>query len=477
MKVKLLSLAMILALVATMFSYTGSVKAVAFGTSFVTSITYQNVGTGSATIQLTFYAGDSATPIPISLDPLAAGAGSSIYLGSVSSVTSGFQGSAVMESSQPLVAVLVQVPPSSGTLKNRPLSSGFSAGAPYVLVPTVLKQAFNTNSIFTVQNVDTVANNLVVDFIPVSGTAVQETVASLPSGAAHYFDMSKDSKIPAGFNGAVQIHATKSTSAAGANDGAVVATSMELATNSDSVYAFEGATTSGNTIYMPSAFCKYRGGLVNSFYAVQNTDPAADAAVTITYSSGAKEGPVTIKAGAKDSFPGCGKSGTVNAAGFLGSAVITSTGGKIVAIAKIQGSGISSAFLGFTDGAEKIALPYVRWTVAHWTDGTKQRANIAIQNVGGSDLAAGSVTVKYYDVNGTLVGTDTLGAIPVGGKANSNATKIGAAGNEFGFTGTKIGGGAIVQGPAGSKLAVVVRVESFITGGSVGEDYNGTPIQ
>jgi len=91
---------------------------------------------------------------------------------------------------------------------------------------------------------------------------------------------------------------------------------------------------------------------------------------------------------------------------------------------------------------------------------------------------AGQVSVKYYDKNGTLLGTHTLGAIAVGAKGNSHPYYIGAAGAEFGtYPDGSEGGGAIVEGPAGSQLAVVVRVQKYIGGGnSAGEDYTGIPI-
>ena len=117
----------------------------------------------------------------------------------------------------------------------------------------------------------------------------------------------------------------------------------------------------------------------------------------------------------------------------------------------------------------------MRWTTTHLYDGTRQRSYIAIQNVG-AELPAGAVTVKYYDKAGVLVGTDTLGAIPSGAKVNSNAGNIGAA--EFGYypDGT-FGGSAIVEGPTGSQLAVIVRIQTHIGDVDMAEDYNGIAIQ
>lgn len=472
MKIKFASLFLVVAIMLSFIFTASPVQAAAYGAKFTTSITYQNIGSSSATIVINFYPEGSGTPIAITRPPLAAGAGTSIYVGGISELGTSFTGSAVMSSDVPLAATMVQLADAASGVKNRPLSNGFSEGANYVLIPTVLKNTFNTTSKFSVMNVGTGDTSVELKFVPVSGSPITVNLATLPAGAAKYYDMGTLAEITtATFNGAVQL-----TAGAG---GSIVATSIEMSTTGNEAYAFEGTGSDAATIYMPSALCKF-GPLANTntAYAVQNTSTTTAANVTVTYSNGKTHGPVSIPAGAKSSFDGCAAAAG-NPAGFSGSAVITSTGANIVAVGKVYGGGISSAFLGFTSGAEKIALPYVRWTEAHWADGTRQRAYIAIQNVGTTNLAAGAVTVTYVDKNGVAVGTHTLGAIAAGAKTNSNPSVIGAAGSEFGaYADGSFGGGAIVQGPAGSQLAVVVRIQTNIGGGnSVGEDFSGIPIQ
>ena len=469
MKLRMLYVAIVLALVLSLIGQPAQVKAAGYGTKFITSITFQNVGTGPATVSVEFYPANSSTPVLFTIvDPVPQNAAKSLHVGSVSGLTtSAFTGSAVMSSDQPLVATLVQLPQAPSTVRNRPLSNGFSSGSDYVLIPTVLKNTFATHSVFSVQNIDSVGADLTVRFVPVAGTIITKTLTNLPVGSAQYYDLATMAELGASFNGSVQILAKKTGTQ---NPGAVVATSMELLLNTDGVYAFEGTPNSANKIYMPSAICNAFGGQ-NTFYAVQNVG-TTDAVVNVRYSSGKVDGPITIGGGKKESFPGCGKVTGLNAAGFSGSATIESVGAAIVAVGKKSGAGLSTAFLGVPSGASKLALPYVRWTTAQWTTGARQRSFIAVQNVGAADIAADQVTVKYYDNNGGLVGTHALGALVVGAKLNSNASILGAAGNEFGYFGSAIGGGVIVEGPAGSQLAVVVTVSSI----GVGEDYNGTPL-
>lgn len=444
-----------------------AVEASAYTANFVTSITYQNVGSAPATVTIQFFAENNGTPITISRPELAPMAGTSVYVGSLSELSAGFRGSAMISSDQPLVATLVQVPDAGSGVKVRPLSNGFTNGSSYVLIPTALRDTFGYNSIISVQNVDSVAADLDLVFVPISGSPINVSVTELPAHSTKYFDLAQMPDFTGPFNGSVQIYAFK----AGTTDpGAVVASALELSILSTGAYAFEGTEDFANTVYMPSSLCSFNG-VYTSAYAVQNTT-ASDVDVTVTYSGGAVDGPHTLSAGAKRSFNAC----DVNSAGHIGSAQISATG-EIVAMGKIFGGGLSTAFVGFTSGGEKVALPYIRWTTSHWFDGTRQRAYIAIQNVGAA-LAAGDVTVKYYDKDGVLVGTDTLDAIDAGAKANSNAGNIGVAGEEFGYyTDGSFGGSAVVEGPTGSQLAVVVRIQSMSGSLSVGEDYSGIKIQ
>ena len=201
------------------------VEAGAYATPFTTSITYQNVGDGPATITLMFYAESTANPITINLPELAKMAGTSIYVGSVGDISSGFKGSAVMSSNQPVVATMVQVAAANSAVKVRPLSNGFAGGSSYVLVPTVLKALYDYNSLVSVQNVDTATLDYRLVFVPVTGAPITVNTNQVPAGATKYYDLGVMSAIPAGFNGSLQVYATKT---GGTDAGLVVASAMEM---------------------------------------------------------------------------------------------------------------------------------------------------------------------------------------------------------------------------------------------------------
>jgi hypothetical protein len=473
MKHKAFSLAVMLTLILSAM-HTSYVSAQAYTTTFSTSITILNVSGSTAQYVVSLYSSPTTTsPITVSQPDLPAGAGTSLFVGSLSSVPAGFRGSAIIQANARLLATAVQVPQGSATVKNRPMSNGFEAGSSSAVIATFLKQRFDQNTIVAIQNTDTANNNVTVsiyDATNPSAPPVQVTQNDLAPGAAFYLDAGTLSSVPSNFSGSMTISAVRSS---GGGNGSIVASAMELNIAGTGASAFESVGTGANTVYMPSAICNAFGGQ-NTAYAVQNTSLSTAASVTVTYSNGSVEGPITVNPGAKFSFQGC----TVNSAGFSGSARITSTGAPIIAVGKVIGTGLSTAFVGATTGGRELALPYVRWSETQYSTGGRQRTFLAIQNVGSTDLAAGAVTVEYRDKTGAVVGTHSLAAIPAGGKVNSNPSNVGSAASELGYysDGT-FGAGAIVRGPSGSQLVVIARVQSVVPGvNTVGEDYNGLVI-
>ncbi len=413
---------------------------------------------------------------------LPAGAGSSLFVGNLGggvTLPSGFVGSAVAGSDQPVVATLVQLPQNNPSVQNRPLSNGFSSATARVLLATLLKNRFNTTSKFSVQNASNANVDITVKVFNADNPAapsVDLTGANIPAGSAKYFDMGQLGQFPDGFNGSATVDAVASGTTTPAS---IVGSVMELGTGDGDAKAFEGVSAGSKIVYMATALCQAFGGQITA-YAVQNTGTAV-ANVLVTYSSGVTAS-AAINPGAKASFDACANG---NAAGFSGAATITSNE-DIVVIGKARGGGLGTAFLGVAAGSPKLAMPYVRYTSdANYNTTNFQRVNLAIQNVGAA--AVSGVTVKYLDKTGAVVGTHNLPAIAPGAKVGSNA--VAASGDaakllEFGTPAADPGGGfggsAIIEGPAGSQLVAVARVASRLTGTTdqnVAEDYNGIPVQ
>jgi hypothetical protein len=477
MKTRLFSILVILAI--GLAGITSPAQAQGYATSFTTSITYQNVGSAATTtLQILFYADQNdTTPITITRPSLAAGAGTSVGLASLDTVPANFKGSAVMQSYQPLLATLVQVPAAGGAVKNRPLSNGFAAGAPQTLIATVLKNMYGHNSIFSVQNVDSEANNINIKFYNTSAALIEDhTYTNVASGAAVYWDTgAAGDPLGTSFNGSAVVAATRTT---GGADGAVVSSVMELEIAGVGAKSFEGVAEGATTYYMPSALCNYNiggGKLTNTSYAVQNTSLTASASVNVNFDNGAHAS-ATIGPGAKASFVACDATGSVQ--GYKGSATITATGASIIAMGKAYGGGLSTAFIGAAagSGTAKVALPYVRWASdANYAAGVQQRTYITIQNIGAATIT-GNIVVQYLSCTGTVQTTHTItDDVASGAKVNSYATLGLPAITEFGICGTGYGGSVLITGPTLAELAVVARVVTQDTalGLTVGEDYNG----
>ncbi|WP_420645554.1 hypothetical protein [Candidatus Leptofilum sp.] len=458
---------------------TGSVFAgSAYNAAFTTSITYQNVGSGDATIVFSFYPENDGTAIPINAT-LPQGAGASLYVGGLSQISSGFNGSVVMSSDQPVVATMVQIS-SDSDVKVRPLSNGFSGGSDKVLLATVLKNQNNTTSRFSIQNAHSTAVDITVEIFNAdnpSATPITITHDNLPVGASKTFDMGQLSAVTASsFNGSATVTAVEAGTSTPAN---IVGTVLELKVNSGLASSFEGVASGSTTLYMPSALCQFGSGGASTAYAIQNTSDSTAANVTVTYSNGATD-TATIQPGAKNSFITC----DVTSAGYLGSSTIVSNNSvEIIGVAKVFGGGRSAAFLGAGEGASTLAMPYVRFTQSQWAVGGRQRAYIAIQNVG-SNLASGELVASYLNKDGEVVATHTFGAIANGVKVNTNASDsalVLASGHtqdeldEFGYVGG-FGGSILVEGPPGSELVATVRILTVTSTGTAAEDYNGIPV-
>ncbi len=461
--------AMMVALLLSIFAVGGrgvSAQTNAYATAFTTSITYQNIGTGPANINLTVYS-STGTPSAIPSSTLAQNGAGSYFVGSVSGLGTTFNGSAVISADQPIAATLVQIPAAASSVKNRPLSNGFTSGSDVVLIPTVLKSFANYTSKFVIQNTDSVANDFVVQFITSAGVAHTVNPTNVLPNTSVYYDAGTIAALTGTFNGSVKVTATKTGTS---NPGNAVGTALELQTNGVGAYASQAfpASAAATKVFMATSLCNLviPSGATTSFYAVQNAGTAS-ASVTVNYVGTAAGSPVnvtssavTIAAGAKGSFNPCG----LAPSGFSGSATINSTQ-PILAIGKVSGGGLFTAFEGATAGSAKTALPYVRW-LAPAQGG--QQTFIAIQNVG--TAAATNVTVKYYSGAGALLGTHTIPSIAAGAKASSNPTLASPSASGMG-----VGGGSAVVEGAGATLIVVTRVTSPVGTSTTGEDYNGIP--
>jgi len=464
--------------------------------SWEVSITYQNVGDASTNVTMFFYEEGSASYTEYGPIALEAGAGTSLWIGKVS-LPSSFRGSAVLSSSsEPIVATAVQFSSDSG-FKMRLLSNGFTPeqASEKVLIGTTLAQTFDRTTIFSIQNVEGEAVTATVEFFNTNGSSVGTVDYDIPAYSTKYIemDMTGDTGLSSStFNGSAVVTGKKSDN----SDAMLVAGVSELYTDRPVAANFEGIPLSNaaNTIYMATGLCENFG--LDSFYAVQNAD-TVNATITVNYydkngNPVAEDGPYTIGPGQKKSIRTCDPNDNTNMSGFTGSAVVESTGGKIVAIGKAQGSlnapeagkqNVFAIFMGENAGASKQALPFVRWAndtnfYAASNTGGKQRAYIAVQNL---ESTQSKFNCFYYDKNGDLVSTHVL-TIPGNSKENTNASLANALGKngmvtgEFGYyTDGSFGGAVIIEAHPDNPTAKFIAI-SRVQHPGAGEDYNAVPV-
>jgi len=479
MKVRLFTLILILA--TGLVGFTKPANAQAYGTSFTTTLVYQNPTAAPATkIQIIYYpTSGTKDPLIIPRPNLPGGNSTSVFIGTLRNSPSGFHGITYLQSEPRLVVIQKQTPSTNSPIKVRPVTNLPLYGSPSVLFPSVLRNQFYAHTVLTIQNIDAQQNVIRIDLYNLDASLVYSDVLVLGPSDLYIFDAGKerDKPLPDQFNGSAVLTATRMDLK---TPGKIMGSALEL----DSIYwgakAYEGVAHGSMEVYMPSAACNFDiGGRVflNTSYAVQNNSFFSSTDVTVTYSNGITH-TKTIGPGAKASFVACQAQDMPSY--FLGSATIRSTNGAVIAIGKAYGGGLSTAFTGTPagSGTQNLALPYIRWAdETSWNNGTQERTFISIQNIGPEPIR-GTLRVYYFPCQGEKatheipLGDDGLAP---GAKVSSNPSyadleQIGKCG-----PGPQVGGGAIVAGPENSLLAAVVRVQQWDNahGIVVGEDYNG----
>ena len=453
----------------------------ALAAHWYTALTVQNLVTsGPAMITMTFYPGGGAAPIVFTpASKLAAGAGASYNLANIPGVAAGFKGAVMLTADLPISVTVVKFTPNGIAGRNlRLISNGFASddASSTFLIPSMLNSAFNTVTEIGIINTESDTAEATVSFYATGAlTPALTKQYTIRTNEAQYI-RADTVGLPTGFNGSATVTVVNTITLSA---GKAVASSSEYNTNSPLGSSVEAPRNATNTVFMPTALCNLSGpSTATSAYAIQNGD-TTNAEVTVRFISRAGQivaaGPYTIAPGGKRTVNACIDGGLPN--NFNGSAVITSTGGKIVAIGKVFNEGLSTAFLGATAGAEKIALPYIRYgSDTDFAAGTRQRTFIAIQNIGASAV---DVDVSYRDNTGTEVKKVTLSVPGNGGKVNTNPQLAGAldAQGSFGEKNGVFGGSVLITGPSGSQLVAIVRVHSGVGSNATGEDYSGIPVQ
>jgi len=363
----------------------------------------------------------------------------------------GFNGSVVVESTEPVVAI-------ANTLGNNPQymasTESFAAGATSVSLPLIMRANAGYYTWFNVQNAGQTDATVAVEFIPgSSGTGYTEPSVVIKPGASHTFNQRDLAALGVKFVGSAII----------TSDVPVVATVMQVGETYRNMMGYNGFTAGSTTVSMPLIMSNNNG-----FYTgvqVQNVGTAATD-ITVDYGTniGGTFNPVndtaTLQPGESTTFlHNTGQFGTPK---YIGSATITTTGQPVVAIVNqvlLGGVALGTAYNGFDPAAAttQVSAPLIMANNSGFYTG------IQVQNVGGSAV---QITVDYGpNIAGTFSPANEVVTIQPGDSYNSIQ-------NDGVWAGNKYIGSLTVTSAAGSQIVMIVN--QFLPSGSdTFMSYNG----
>ncbi len=381
---------------------------------------YQKDGTVQATVNDTIPAGDSTTYFPLP-----------------NGVSAGFDGSAVISSDRPVAAITNVI---GDSIQNSSYS-GFSSGSNTVSLPLTMKDAFDNDTWFNVQNTGSSATTVTVNY---AGTSCTETATIQPSAAASFFQ-SQNTCLPSGFINSAQI----TTSDAGDS---IVATVLQVTPTG--LFAYNGFAAGSESPVMPLVAFNNFG--FHTGVQLQNTGTTATN-VTVTYTPSLSGSTCTetksVAAGQSETFGLYafslnGPAGTNNCAfgdAFVGSAQVTTNSGSqpLVAIVnQTDFAGKSSAYSAFdpAQATETVVMPLIINAFNYFT-------GFNVINVGSS----ATVTCTFSGNSTTITES-----VPSG-------SALTAVQNTSAFA-NYVGGGSCTASSGGQLLAVVNQLSTTLAG-------------
>jgi hypothetical protein len=281
---------------------------------YTSSITAQNTET-AADVQATVTFKGGSVNYTTPAVTIKAGAAHTWDQADISQLPPGWVGSATVGSVGGNIASVFNVYTAASDAHPRySITNGAASGATVSYLPVLYKGYYGFDTSFLVQNVDSATNAIRVTY----SNGSQET-ASLAPGESKLFYQPNNANLPRGFNGSAIVEST--------NAKQLLAVVNIANLNTGRLSAYNGFVTGTTSVSLPAIY-KYYYGWVTSL-TVQNID-TVPVNVDISYSNGATEPRVSLQPGQSKLYFQPNTAGLPN--GFSGSAVVTATGGKIVAV-------------------------------------------------------------------------------------------------------------------------------------------------
>lgn len=416
-------------------------------TGKISDIRLMNLGSSDASVVLTFYDTEGNVDATINATLSANRPASWNQLYYPASLPSGWYGSVVVSSNQPLAAIVNEY--TSPNLESASYT-GSESGGTAVYLPSILKNAWTWTTTFAVQNVGSGTTTITVEFRDMSGTLVDTDTYDVPANASVYCNQGADDELGSFFAGSAKITSSAQP---------VVAVVNEDSTYYDTM-SYNGFTSGSTSLYLPS---------ILKWYFSWSTDirmmNVGTSSTTATLSFRDLEGNETystdVPLAPDQPWAANQHLDTTLPSSWAGSVRITTTGQPVVAIVNevaqdpSYGSGKSMAYSGVPAGGTLYSLPSILKNAYGWF------TDIRMMNTTGSEA---SVTRRYYNTAGTQVWSDTQ-PIPAYGVRAYNQLFEGDLGSFFEGS---------VKLEATGNFAVIVN-EVGLTD-DVSMVYNGIPI-
>jgi len=347
-----------------------------------------------AEVMLTFYDTDgstAATIIGISLTANAPASWNQLYY--PPGLSSGWNGSVVVSSSQPLAAIVNEA--AISPLVEAASYTGFESGGTTAYLPSIFKNAWTWTTTFAVQNAGSVATDITVEFRDMSGTLVDTDVyPDVAAGASVYCNQGVDDELGSFFAGSVKITS---------NPEPVVAVVNEDSTYYDTM-AYNGLASGSTSVYLPSIFKTYYcwstdirmmnvgGSSTTATLSFRDFDGVETYSVDVPLDPNV---PWATNQHFDDNIPFF----------WAGSVRVTTDPAQPLVVIVNEaaqdpscGSGKAMAYSGMPASGTEYVLPSIFRNAWGWF------TDLRMMNITGSEV---SVTRRYYNMAGTEVWSDT----------------------------------------------------------------------
>ncbi|NTW00518.1 MAG: hypothetical protein HGA19_04330 [Oscillochloris sp.] len=418
--------------------------------TWTTGFQVQNLGTGTATVTIELINQDGTTAATISGESILSGASKTYF--PVPQVSGGFNGSAIISSTQPVAAILNILGNSGATPFYSEAATGITEGSTEVKLPLILRNNAGYDTWFAVQNAGTGTASVTVEFTAGGvGTTYTTAAVSIAPGASHTFDQSTDTNLGTKFVGSAVVKSAQPL--------AVVVNQVGKSTLKN-MFTYSGFASGSNSVALPLVQQSNAGTVTG--ISVQNAGTVS-ANVTITYSANQVSGGASLANDTVTLAAGESKVFLKDAATrYVGSAKVTtgSTTQKVVVVVNQSSSTTGSAYEGLDESVAttKVSLPLLLAKNAGTSTGVQCR------NVGDS-TAAITLTYAANQVSGSTF--NPTAETKTGIASGASVTFLQSFSQHY------VGSGVVTTSPASNVVCIVNELDSDSGAGDGFMTYNG----